>query len=490
MSTTETLSNVESNQPGSSTIEQVSTFGQVLPQQPEFKVLKKKLNQGYVGFANLPKQYHRKSIRQGFEFNLLIAGKNGLGKRTLINTLFNRDLTQLTKASNEPNEEEVARVLSEKLRKLQLQEASTDSNNLEGSSEDAERVTLKNINAVIEENGVSLRVNLLHTEGFGDYIDNTDAYVPILKEIEKRYDSYLEQENLINRSMTEFEDPRIHCVLYLIEPNGHELSELDLEFCSKIGPIANLIPIIAKSDSLKTKEETTRFKNRILEQFGQHNIEFFKPSIYENDDKENLAYIENLVERFPLAVMAGTDVDASGKRARVYPWGTLNIDDLEHNDFTYLKDLIIKQFMEELKEKTSKVLYEEYRSQKLIHLGIKQDNTIFKEFDPVEKLREEKSLHEAKLAKLEAEMKQIFQEKVLEKEKKLQKSENELFLKHKEMKEKLLKQLKALEEKKYHLEMHLQTSGGPDSSKADETSKNNQSSISSTTVEKKKGFLR
>ncbi|XBW36123.1 hypothetical protein QEN19_001699 [Hanseniaspora menglaensis] len=464
----------------------VPVDSQVLPQQPEFKIIKKKLTQGYIGFANLPKQYHRKSIRQGFEFNILLAGKNGLGKKTLINTLFNRNLTESNESNGDLDKDEVSKLLSEKLRKLQIQDSVVDP---ESISDAEDKVTLKNINAVIEENGVSLSLNVLHTEGFGDYINNSGSYVPVLKEIESRYDAYLEEENLINRNMAEFKDPRIHCILYLIEPTGHGLTDLDLEFCSKIAPVANLIPIISKADSLKTAEETAQFKNNILKQLHHKNIQFFTPSVYENDDSENVAYIENLVARFPLAVMGGTDLDTSGNRARVYTWGTLNIDNPEHSDFTYLKDLIIKQFMEELKEKTNKVLYEEYRSQKLVKLGIKQDNSIFKEFDPVEKLKEEKSLHEAKLAKLETEMKQIFQEKVLEKEKKLQKSENELFLKHKEMKEKLLKQLKALEEKKYHLEMHLQSNGASNSFTGDGVA-NNESSTSTATKEKKKGFLR
>ena len=35
--------------------------------------------------------------------------------------------------------------------------------------------------------------------------------------------------------------------------------------------------------------------------------------------------------------------------------------------------------MEELKEKTSDVLYENYRSDKLMSLGVEQDQTVFKE---------------------------------------------------------------------------------------------------------------
>ena len=75
-------------------------------------IIRKKLN-GYVGFANLPNQVHRKSVRKGFQFTAmvvgthrchvayphvcheltsLITGESGLGKSTLINTLFNTRL--------------------------------------------------------------------------------------------------------------------------------------------------------------------------------------------------------------------------------------------------------------------------------------------------------------------------------------------------------------------------------------------------------------
>jgi septin 7 len=72
-------------------------------------VIRKKL-MGYVGFANLPNQVHRKSVRKGFQFTamvvgmfpissancqlhlLIFSGESGLGKSTLINTLFNTTL--------------------------------------------------------------------------------------------------------------------------------------------------------------------------------------------------------------------------------------------------------------------------------------------------------------------------------------------------------------------------------------------------------------
>lgn len=61
-------------------------------------------------------------------------------------------------------------------------------------------------------------------------------------------------------------------------------------------------------------------------------------------------------------------------------------------------------------------------------------------------------MHEAKLAKMEAEMKMVFQQKVQEKEAKLKQSEDELYARHREMKEALEKQRMDLEDKKRRIE--------------------------------------
>jgi hypothetical protein len=38
-------------------------------------IVRRKLT-GYVGFANLPNQWHRKSVRKGFNFNVMVVGNN------------------------------------------------------------------------------------------------------------------------------------------------------------------------------------------------------------------------------------------------------------------------------------------------------------------------------------------------------------------------------------------------------------------------------
>jgi len=108
--------------------------------------------------------------------------------------------------------------------------------------------------------------------------------------------------------------------------------------------------------------------------------------------------------------------------------------------------------MEELKEHTQNILYERYRSEKLMTMGVTQDMSVFKEINPAAKMQEERSLHDAKLQKMEAEMKMVFQQKVQEKESKLKQSEEELYARHREMKDALEKQRRELEEKKYKLE--------------------------------------
>ena len=39
-------------------------------------IVRRKLT-GYVGFANLPNQWHRKSVRKGFNFNVMVVGEFG-----------------------------------------------------------------------------------------------------------------------------------------------------------------------------------------------------------------------------------------------------------------------------------------------------------------------------------------------------------------------------------------------------------------------------
>ncbi|KAM5447471.1 Cell division control protein 3 [Microsporum audouinii] len=385
-------------------------------------VVRRKLA-GYVGFANLPNQWHRKSVRKGFNFNVMVVGESGLGKSTLVNTLFNTSLY--------PPRERT------------------------GPSLDIipKTVSVESISADIEENGVRLRLTVVDTPGFGDFVNNDDSWRPIVENIEQRFDAYLDAENKVNRM--NIVDNRVHACVYFIQPTGHSLKPLDIEVMRRLHTKVNLIPVIAKADTL-TDEEIALFKQRILSDIQHHSIQIFEGPRYELDDEETIAENKEIMSKVPFAVVGAnsevTNNEGRKVRGRRYPWGVIEVDNEEHCDFVKLRQMLIRTHMEELKEHTNNTLYENYRSDKLTQMGVTQDPSVFKEVNPAVKQEEERALHEQKLAKMESEMKMVFQQKVQEKESKLKQSEDELFARHREMKEQLDRQRQELEEKKARLE--------------------------------------
>ncbi|XP_037903350.1 septin-7 isoform X5 [Hermetia illucens] len=384
---------------------------------------------GYVGFANLPNQVYRKAVKKGFEFTLMVVGESGLGKSTLINSMF---LSDIYNQDQHPGP-------SHRVKKT---------------------VAVETTKVLLKENGVNLTLTVVDTPGFGDAVDNSNCWVPIIDFVESKYEEYLTAESRVHRIA--IPDNRVHSCLYFIAPSGHGLKPLDVEFMSRLCDKVNIIPVIAKADTM-TPEEVQLFKKQILNEIAQHKIKIYDfPEPLE--DEEEAKVLRQLRHRVPFAIVgANTVIEVEGRkvRGRRYPWGIAEVENLEHCDFIALRNMVIRTHLQDLKDVTNNVHYENYRCRKLAGLGNDGKtrlsnnlcpqgimNSFMTVWNPLAQMEEEKREHELKMKKMEAEMEQVFEMKVKEKKQKLKDSELELTRRHEERKKALEIQIRELEDRR------------------------------------------
>ncbi|XP_075425669.1 septin-2 isoform X1 [Ascaphus truei] len=298
---------------------------------------------GYVGFANLPNQVHRKSVRKGFEFTLMVVGESGLGKSTLINSLFLTDLYP----------ERVVPGAADKIERTVEIEAST---------------------VEIEERGVKLRLTVVDTPGYGDAMNCEECFQPIISYVDDQFERYLHDESGLNRR--HIVDNRVHCCFYFISPFGHGLKPLDVQFMKALHNRVNIVPVIAKADTLTLKERE-RLKRRVLDEIEEHGIKIYQLPDAESDEDEDFKEQTRLLKAsIPFSVVGSNQlIEAKGKkvRGRLYPWGVVEVENPEHNDFLKLRTMLITH-MQDLQEVTQDLHYENFRSERLKRGGRKVEN--------------------------------------------------------------------------------------------------------------------
>ncbi|KAJ3589746.1 hypothetical protein NHX12_010589 [Muraenolepis orangiensis] len=261
----------------------------------------------YIGFATLPNQVNRKTVKKGFTFTLMVAGESGLGKSTLINSLF---LTDLHKGRKVPSAEE--RIL--------------------------QTVNIIKHTVGIEEKGVRLQLNIIDTPGFGDAVNNTESWKEVEDYVEKQLEQYFREESGLNRKN-------------LLRP-------LDVECMRALHEKVNIVPVLAKADSL-TPAEVRRMK-----------IKF--PECDSDEDEDFKLQDQTLKNSIPFAVIGSNlQVESDdGRRVRV--------ENPEHSDFLLLRNTLVRTHMQDLKDVTRETHYETYRARAIQSmtrwLGHESDN--------------------------------------------------------------------------------------------------------------------
>lgn len=102
-------------------------------------------------------------------------------------------------------------------------------------------------------------MTLCDTVGYGDQINKDDSFKSVVDYIDAQFEAFLQEELKIKRSLSAYHDSRIHICLYFICPTGHGLKSLDLVCMKKLDTKVNIIPIIAKADTI-SKTELQKFK--------------------------------------------------------------------------------------------------------------------------------------------------------------------------------------------------------------------------------------
>ncbi|NXA10548.1 SEP11 protein, partial [Sapayoa aenigma] len=178
------------------------------------------------------------------------SGETGIGKSTLMDTLFNTKFESEPATHNEPG------------------------------------VRLKARSYELQESNVRLKLTIVDTVGFGDQINKDDSYKPIVEYIDAQFEAYLQEELKIKRSLFNYHDTRIHACLYFIAPTGHSLKSLDLVTMKKLDSKVlaassvsvlqvNIIPIIAKADTI-AKNELHKFKSKIMSELVSNGVQIYQ----------------------------------------------------------------------------------------------------------------------------------------------------------------------------------------------------------------------
>uniref|UniRef100_A0A1I7XU60 Septin-type G domain-containing protein n=1 Tax=Heterorhabditis bacteriophora TaxID=37862 RepID=A0A1I7XU60_HETBA len=315
----------------------------------------------------------------------MCVGETGMGKTTLIESLFNMKL------------------------------------DFEPCNHELKTVELRTKTYDVAEGGIRVKLRLVETAGFGDQLDKDKSARVIVEYLEAQFERYLQEELKVRRMLNYFDDSRIHACLYFISPTGHGLKALDLVTLRELAKRVNVIPVIAKSDTT-CKDELVRFKHKV----AHTNVE--------------------MNSAVPFAVVGSGDFVKKDNgvmvRARKYPWGIVEVENEQHCDFVKLREALLRTNVDEMRERTHNVLYENYRRERLRDMRMGDGDTGPKMFETFTLKQKE---YNDEFARQETTIREDFQKKLEAKEAEMRQREEALNVRSREVEDQASYELHRLE---------------------------------------------
>lgn len=169
------------------------------------------------------------------------------------------------------------------------------------------------------------------------------------------------------------------------------LRQMDLELMRRLHKKVNIVLVIGKADSLTTTE-IRKLKQNIQQDLEANNIQLYQfPDCDSDEDEDFKQQDRELKASIPFAVVgSNVIIEVAGKkvRGRQYPWGVVDgrrfifpcspqfivfyviffavliaVENPKHSDFIKLRTMLVSTHMQDLKDTTQDVHYENFRAQ-------------------------------------------------------------------------------------------------------------------------------
>ncbi|EGV60198.1 Septin-domain-containing protein, partial [Yamadazyma tenuis ATCC 10573] len=268
----------------------------------------------------------RRISKRFVDFNLLLIGENGVGKKSFINTLCEEAVFDITDTTSSTSEFHVA------------------------------------TNEVIIRKEYPIRLTVHRTENFGAELNNYSSFQKIVDFLDEKLEQKLAEESKIARSRCTKEG-LIHLVVLLVDPIMKGLKPLEVELISRIQHKCNLVVCVSKCDMLNYPELQQQ-KSLIQQSVATNKLKVFdfKAFVDEEDvDSELKEYYRQIQQMMPFSIINAND-SSHGVRNNIHH----SVDVNKFSDFNVVRDVLFNLDLQGFKELSVNTIYEIYRTEKLL----------------------------------------------------------------------------------------------------------------------------